>query len=202
MKDKDTKPLDSLTDEELFAMMQAKKQIQEQWPKKINVNNQTYSVKQISKAVRRRIHHLELEAYLLSGKQKEAQSLKEAKKISDKLDRLHAKTAAYYLLNNKAIFMPWRFSITWRRIMMQPEEVSAQINMQAINQVEINFSLANWQNTEQQLALSMKPIGDGVKMTLKRMESGLQQVEEDATKKKEEDNQSTASSKKPRKTKK
>lgn len=195
MKESKPNKPQQLTEEELAILLNAKQQIKENWPKTIHISGRKYVIRQISKAVRRRIHNLELEAYLLSGKQKEATTLREAKGISNKLDRLHAKTAAYYLLNNKAIFMPWVFYLTWRKIMLQPEEVSAQINTEAINQLEINFSLANWQNTEQQLALSMKPIGDGVRQTLKRWESSLQQVEEDAIKKKEGDSLSEASSK-------
>lgn len=195
-----TKP-ETISDEDLARMLAAKRQITERWPREIEVGGAIYKVKQVSKAVRRRIHHLELEAFLLSGKQKEAQTFREAKRINDKLDRLHAKTAAYYLLNNKAIWMPWVFAMTWRRIMRQPEEVSAQINAAAINQEEINFSFANWQNTEQQLALSMRSIGESVRETLKRWESASQQVDEDATKKKEEDDKSAPSSKRRPRTK-
>lgn len=160
----------NLTDESLRMMLDAKERINRRLPREITIGGKKYKVRQISKAVRRRIHHLELEAFLLSGKQKEAQTIKEAKRVNDSLDRLHAKTAAYYLLGNMALWLPWIFSLTWRKIMRRPEEVSAQINAAAINQEEINFSLANWQITEQQLALSMKPIGEGVKQTLKRME--------------------------------
>lgn len=198
MNEADNRPKE-LSEEDLRRILEAQQSIEERWPREVEINGKKYKVLQISKAVRRRIHHLELEAFLLSGRQKDAQTLKSAKKISDKLDKLHAKTAAYYLLGNKAIWIKPLFWLTWRKIMRQPEEVISQINAAAINQTEINFSLANWQITEQQLALSMKPIGESVKQTLKRWESGLQQVEEDATKKKAEDNTSAPShSKRPR----
>lgn len=66
------------------------------------------------------------------------------------------------------------------------EEHTATINNTALNDEEVVFSLANWENTKHQLALSMKPIGDGVRQTLKRWEAAEAQLLEDATKKKAE----------------
>lgn len=175
-------------------MLAAKEHIRQGLPRVISVDGNTYRVKQISKGVRARIHALELETYQLSGKQEEAMPLRKAKKIQRKLDRLHAKTAAYYLLGNKAVWMPWLYALTWRKLMRRSEEHTFQINNAAVNDEEVGFSSANWDITKLQLALSMRPIGDGVRQTLKRWESASQQVEEDATKKKEEDSRSAASS--------
>lgn len=176
-----------LTDEEIDRMTAAKEHIRQGFPRVISVGGKVYTVRQVSKGVRARIHTLELEAYALSGKQKEAMPLRKAKKIQRKLDTLHAKTAAYYLLGNKAVWMPWLFSLTWRRLMMRYEEHTATINNTALNDEEVGFSLANWENTKHQLALSMKPIGDGVRQTLKRWEAAEAQLMEDATKKKAAD---------------
>lgn len=182
------------TDEELDRVVAAKEHIKHGFPRVIAVGGKIYTVRQVSKAVRARIHAFELEAYALSGKQKEAMPLKEAKKIQRKLDTLHAKTAAYYLLGNKALFVPFLFALTWRRLMLRYEEHTATINNVALNDEEVGFSLANWENTKQQLALSMKPIGDGVRDTLKRWRAAEKQVAEDATKKKEEGSKSKVSS--------
>lgn len=190
-----------LTDEELSRLIAAKEHVKQKFPRIIAVDGETYSVKQVSKKVRERIHTLELEAYALSGKQKEKMSLKKAKKIQRKMDRLHAKTAAYYLLNNKALFVPFLFALTWRKLMLRYEGHMATINNTALNDEEVGFYLANWENTKHQLALSMKPIGDGVRETLKRWRVAESQVEEDAMKKKTQDNKSAASSPKARTTK-
>ena len=186
MVEETTKP-HPLSDEELNRMLAAKEFIKQGLPRVISVDGKTYTVKQISKKVRAKIHTLELEAYQLSGQQKEAMPLRKAKKIQHKLDTLHAKTAAYYLLNNKAIFMPCLFALTWRRLMMRSEEHTLQINNAAVNDEEVGFSSANWDITKLQLALSMRPIGDGVRQTLKRWESAVEQADEDASPKKEED---------------
>ena len=185
--------LQPLTDEEIDRMTAAKEHIRQGFPRVISVGDKAYTVKQVSKGVRARIHTLELEAYQLSGKQKESMPLRKAKKIQRKLDTLHAKTAAYYLLGNKAVWMPWLFAITWRKLMMRSEEHSAQINNAAVNDEEVGFSSANWDITKLQLALSMRPIGDGVRQTLKRWESASEQTDEDVTKKKEGDSKSAAS---------
>lgn len=176
-----------LTDEELDRMVAAKEHIKHGFPRVIAVGGTTYTVRQIGKFVRMRIHTLELEAYALSGKQKEAMPLRKAKKIQRKLDTLHAKTAAYYLLGNKALFVPFLFALTWRKLMLRYEEHTATINNAALNDEEVGFSLANWENTKHQLALSMKPIGDGVRETLKRWRAAEAQAAEDATKTKAED---------------
>lgn len=185
MAEENNKPKE-LTEEEMTRMLQAEQQIQQKFPTEITVDGKKYKVKQISKGVGARITRLELEAYFLSGKQKDAKNLRQAKKIQKKLDVLHAKTAAYYLLGNKAVTQPWRYWRLWRKLMMRPEEHCARINDTGANNPNINFSSANWDITKIRLALSMRPIGDGVRETLKRWESASQQVKEDATKKKEE----------------
>jgi hypothetical protein len=177
-----------LTDEELDALLSTKQQIIQRLPTVISVGKRTYKVKQVSKWIATRIHSLELEAYSLSGKQKEPMKLKQAQAIAHKLDTLHAKTAAYYLLNNKALFIPGLFWLTWRRLMLQDEEDCYRINEAGGWNKEINFSLANWEISKSRLAYSMKPVGDGVRQTLKRWAIAEQQAEEDATKKSEADN--------------
>ncbi|MBD5306101.1 MAG: hypothetical protein HDS14_00510 [Bacteroides sp.] len=190
-----------MSEEDLKRFLNASREINNRFPKTISVGEKKYKVLQISKAIRSRINNLELEAYMLSGHQKEATNLRQARKIQRKLDRLHAKTAAYYLLGNKAVFIPGLFRFTWKKLMRRPEEHIARINDAAINNEELNFSSANWDITSLRLALSMKPVGDSVRETLKRWKAAEQQVNEDATKKKE-DAKSEASSKKTRTTRK
>lgn len=183
-QEKDT--IKELSDADVDKMQQAKERVVNHFPRIIAVEDKVYSVKQVSKKVRARIHSLELEAYSLSGKQKEAMPIKQAKNIQRKLDVLHAKTAAYYLLNNKAIFFPPLFALTWRKIMMRSEQHCATINSTALNDEEVGFCLANWENTKHQLALSMRPIGDGVRETLKRWRAAEAQSAVDATQTKED----------------
>lgn len=182
----DEKPK-KFTQDELDIMNAVKEKITGKHPYRILVGSTVYNVKQVSKAVASKIHALELEAYALSGKQKEALPLKKALRITRKLDRLHAKTAAYYLLGNKAIFMPWLFWLTWKRMMLRGEEHCFRINEAGGWNQEINFSSANWDISKLRLAHSMRPVGDGVRQMLKRWEAAEQQSEEDATKKKAED---------------
>lgn len=170
-----------LSDGDLDRMVAAKEHIKHGFPRLIAVGGKVYKVRQIGKWVRMKIHTLELEAYALSGRQNEAMPLRKAKRIQRKLDTLHAKTAAYYLLGNRALFVPFLFALTWRMLMLRDEEHTATINTAALNDEEVGFSLANWENTKHQLALSMKPIGDGVREALKRWRAAEKQVREDAT---------------------
>lgn len=186
IEDKRPKP-EELTDAELDRLLSAKEKIRRKFPQVIEVGGRCYKVRQVSKRVRQRIHALELEAYSLSGAQKDEMPLKRAKKIQRKLDVLHAKTAAYYLLGNRALFVPGLYAVTWRRLMLRYEEHCAVINNAALNDEEVGFSFANWENTKHQLALSMKPIGDGVRDTLKRWRAAEMQAAQDAMKKREGD---------------
>ena len=199
---KDNKHDEELTADEMRAMLLAKEKVVNRFPRRITAGGRKYTVRQISKGVRARIHSLEIEAYALSEMQKDKMSPRKARRIQRRLDRLHAKTAAYYILGNRAVFVPGLFWATWRRLMLRSEEEIAAINDAAVNQTEINFSSANWEITKFQLALSMRPIGEGVREMLKRRESARRQVEEDATKRKEGDEGSKASSGKARTTRK
>lgn len=194
-EDKD-KPAE-LSIDEMKAMLQSKEEIMRQLPRRIAVGGSIYRVKQVSKWIEARIHRLELEAYALSGTQKDAMPLKKAQRISRKLDRLHAKTAAYYLLGNCALFVPFAFWLTWRWLMLRDEEHCAMINDAGAGNKNINFSSANWDITKLRLALSMKPVGDGVRHTLKRWESAEQQAMDDIQKKAEESKSAASSPKAP-----
>lgn len=167
--------------EERARLVAAKEHVRRQLPRVVSAGGRLYAVRQVSKAVRARINALELEAFALSGRQKEPMPLKKAKAIQRKLDVLHAKTAAYYLLGNRALFFPPAFAFTWRRLMLRPEEVIAAINDAAVNDEEVGFYLANWENTKRQLALSMRPIGQGVELMLQRWEAAASQASRDAT---------------------
>lgn len=189
-----------LSFEEMEQMLQTQERIKQRFPREIDINGRKYKVRQIPKGIRKRIHALEAEAFALSERQKETMGVRKAKRIQRKLDTLHVKTAAYYLLGGKAMWIPGLHWFTWHWLMFRTEEEILMINDAAINDDEINFSSANWKITELQLALSMRPIGDGVRETLRRWESASQQVKEDVTQKKEGEGKSEASSEKARKT--
>lgn len=186
MEDNEKDAPQELTEEQMLEMLTAKQSILDRLPTTISVEGKKYKVKQISKGIGARISQLELEAYALSGKQQNEMPLRKAKRIQKKLDRLHAKTAAYYLLGNKAALMPWLYWWTWRKLMMRDEEHCARINDTGAVNKNINFSFANWNITKHRLALSMNPIGEGVREMLKRKESASQQVDKDATEEKED----------------
>lgn len=166
-----------MTKEELIEKEQA---IINRAPCYVSVNNRLYKVKQISNAVRRRISILEKEAYILEEEGKKGVSLKRAKVIDRAIRTLHSKTAAYYLLNNVAIFFPFIWRIKWHLLDLKDSEVTFRINEAGINNVGVDFFLANWQLTKAQLALSMRLVGEGIKQYQERMESAENMLAEDA----------------------
>lgn len=149
-------------------------------PCSIAVGTKVYKVKQISNTVRRRISILTKEAYLLEEEGKQGVSLKRAKYIDRRIRTLHSKTAAYYLMNNIAIFFPFLWWIKWHLLDLKDSEVTYRINEVGVNNEGEDFFLANWHLTKAQLALSTKLVGDGIKQYQERMESAESMLAEDA----------------------
>lgn len=166
--------------EELQKMLLAEQEIANRAPCFVNVGTKRYRVKQISNAVRRKISNLEKEVYVLDQEGKQGVKLRRAKKIDKKLRTLHSKTAAYYLLGNWALFIPFLWSITWRLMDLRDSEHTFRINEAGMNNKGVDFFLANWQITKAQLALSTRLVGDGVKQYQERMESVESMLDQDA----------------------
>lgn len=166
--------------EALNKLLTGEQEIINRAPCVIEVQGKVYKVKQVSNAVRRRISDLEKEAYIYETLGKEGITLKQAKKFDKAIRTLHSKSAAYYLLGNKAIFIPFVFAITWRILDLRDSEHTYRINEAGMNNQGVDFFLANWQITKAQLALSTRLVGDGIKQYAERMESVESMLEKDA----------------------
>lgn len=162
-------------------MAEAEEQIISRAPCRITVQGRTYKVRQVSNRIRRKISLLEKEAYVLEEEGKQGVPLKRAKKIDSKIRALHSKTAAYYLLGNWALFVPFLWRIKWRLMDLKDNEVTYAINSAGAVSKDMDFFLANWQLTRQALALSMKLVGDGINQYAERMESVANMLEKDAS---------------------
>jgi hypothetical protein len=159
--------------------------VQTRQPQIITVGGKTYKIKQIRKFARYWIDKLNREAWWCEQQSKKAISLKQSHRISKRLNTLHAKTAALYLLGLKAL-IPFVFAFTWRRLMLKHDEVIATINLAGYSgDAQVNFSLTNWDITKLQLARSTNLIGSGLKELEQRMQNAKAQAEADATPKKE-----------------
>lgn len=155
----------------LEEMFQESYPIEKRAPCIILVQGKRYKVKQISNTVRRKISDLEKEVLILEKEAKGEITLKRAKKIDRKIRTLHSKTAAYYLLNNWALFIPFLWAIRWRLLDLRDSEITFSINAMGSNNKGADFFLANWHITKAQLALSMKLVGEGIKQHQERVES-------------------------------
>lgn len=152
----------------------------------IEVQGKKYKVKQVSQKVALQIRNLEKEVLVLEREAKSEITLKRAKTIDKKMYSLHSKTAAYYLLGNLALFVPFLWALTWRWLFKKTNEITFAINNAGSNHKDINFFLANWQITKVQLALSTRLVGEGIKQWQERMESVENMLAKDALPKKED----------------
>lgn len=155
-------------------------------PCTVDINGHKYKVKQISQKVRERIMLLELEAQVLEAKGKEGNSIKKAKEITKKLYSLHAKKAAYYLLGNWAIFLPFLWSIEWRVLQLRGNDVTSMINGAGAVSEDVGFFKANWLLSRQERDLYTRPVGECAKQWQERMESVMNMLDKDALGIKEE----------------
>ena len=156
-------------------------------PCRVVAQGTVYNVRQVSNAVRRKISLLEKEAYVLEQEGKMGVPLKRAKKIETKIRTLHAKTAAYYLLGNWALFVPGLFWLKWHLMDLKDNEVTYPINSAGALSHDVDFFLANWQLTKQALGLSTKLVGEGINDYQERKESVENMLEKDASGVKEDD---------------
>lgn len=160
--------------------------VQSKLPCDVVVKNKRYKVKQVSQKVELCIRNLEKEVLVLEREAKGEITLKRAKAIDKKMYTLHSKMAAYYLLGNWALFVPFLWAITWRWLFRKTNEVTFAINNAGSNNPDVNFSFANWQITKARLVLSTMMVGEGVKQWQERTESAESMLDEDALPKKED----------------
>jgi hypothetical protein len=159
--------------------------VQDRVPHFITVGNKSYKIHQPRKFARYWIDKLNREAYWCEQQAKQPITLRKAKKLARKLNTLHAKTAAIYLLGRKAL-IPFVFAIRWRRLMLGYDDTVSAINFAGYKgDDQVNFFSTNWEVTKLQLARSINLIGVGLKDLEERMRSARKQAEEDATPKKE-----------------
>lgn len=186
---------------EVFDMTQQEQLIRDGVPHTIFVGNKTYKVKQIGNTVARRISDLEKEALLLEREAKQELTLKRAKKIDNKIRTVQSKTAAYYILGNYALFVPFLFAIYWRIIDLRNSEHAFRINSAGFNNEGLRFFFQGFQLIKAALVLSTNLLTKGIEDYQQREESATNMLEEDALPKKAEDDKSAASLKARRTTK-
>lgn len=167
--------------EDIEKLLEKEQEIVHRAPCSIEVNGKVYFVRQISNKVRSKIADLEKEAFFLEKQSSEGLALRKAKRVDRKLRSLHAKTAAYYLLNNWALFVPFLWAVKWRLLDLKGSEYTFRINEAGMHNKGLDFFLANWQITKAQLVLSTRLVGEGLKKYQERMESVENMLEKDAS---------------------
>lgn len=153
----------------------------------IYVGRRKYKVRQVAQAINERIVLLEQEAQVLEARGKQGVSQKEAAKITKKLYSLHSKKAAYYLLGNWALFVPFLWAVKWRILQLRGNETTFKINEAGVVSGDLGFSKANWDISKQVRELYMRPVGEVARQAQERLESVMNMLEADALGIKEED---------------
>ncbi len=149
-------------------------------PVVIQVGRRKYRVRQVAQAVKERIVLLEQEAQILEARGKQGVPQKEARRIAKKLYSLHSKKAAYYLLGNWALFVPFLWGIRWRLLQLCGNETTFRINEAGVVNKDLGFSKANWDISKQERELYMRPVGEVAKQAQERLESVLNMLDQDA----------------------
>ena len=153
----------------------------------VRVDGRKYKVRQVAQAVKEKIALLEQEAQVLEARGKQGVSQKEGKKITKKLFALHSKKAAYYLLGNWALFVPFLWRIKWHILQLRGNETTFRINEAGVVSADLGFSKANWDISKQERELYMRPVGEVAKQAQERLETVINMLETDALGIKEED---------------
>lgn len=191
-----------MEEKETFDFIQQKQVIENQLPRKVFVGGKTYNVRQVSQKVRTKIDNLAKEAWFIEKKCKEEMTLKKAQRLNRRLRSTHARIAAYYILGNWALFVPFLYALTWRWLELKNSETMFAINNAGANDHDTTFFFGNWEIIKGVLAISTKAVGDGIKDFAEREASAESMLAEDALPKKEEDGKSGVSSRSARRTRK
>lgn len=155
----------------------------------IKVRGHKWKLRTVSNWQVKCISNLAYDMLYLQRKAKGELTLRQMKRINGKMRTIPAKQAAHYVLGRWLWLVPFLWSITWRRIYNNSEELSATVNTtKTLMGKEKDFYIANLEVQKYLLALSMKQVGDAVEQKRKREESAEGMLEQDASQTKEEGN--------------
>lgn len=167
----------------------------------VTIDGKTWHIRPTSQAQNQKMADMDFDVMYWQRQLKEAQDAKTAKRLNAKIRKAYAKKAAHKVLGMWLRWVPFLYTIMWRRIYNSSEAVSATINAtEAIGENKV-FYLANLGSSKQALVLSMNQVGEAIEQRTKRGESAESMVKKDALPKKE-DSKSGASSNAPRTTRK
>ena len=173
MEDKDTT-------QQALDMAMAAEEIRRKTTRIVEVGSKKYKLRTLTTHLSEKLAALSYDALFYEREiKKDSVDPWRAKKLMRKMRRIPSKMAAVSYLG-RLCYIPFLYAIVWRILHHKSEEVSAAINTAAAQGGEANFYSANWDIIKYRLVLSIRPIGEGIKKMLKRMESAENMVEQDA----------------------
>ena len=178
-----------MDNQQIVEMLIGGKDIERGEPTEIWVKGHKWKLRRVSNWQMKCISNLAYDMLYLQRKAKGELTLRQMKRINGKMRTIPAKQAAHYVLGRWLWLVPFLWSITWRRIYNNSEELSATVNTtKTLMGKEKDFYIANLEVQKYLLALSMKQVGDAVEQKRKREESAEGMLEQDASQTKEEGN--------------
>lgn len=178
-----------MDNQQIVEMLIGGKDIERGEPTEIRVKGHKWKLRRVSNWQMKCISNLAYDMLYLQRKAKGELTLRQMKRINGKMRTIPAKQAAHYVLGRWLWLVPFLWSITWRRIYNNSEELSATVNTtKTLMGKEKDFYIANLEVQKYLLALSMKQVGDAVEQKRKREESAEGMLEQDASQTKEEGN--------------
>lgn len=182
----DNNTTNDINNEELLKMAESGNAISRGRLRSVDINGKRYRLRPISMRQSAEIANLAFDAKMYQERMNSEKDPKKAKKFNEKFRKIPAKMAAHYLLGRWLRYIPLLYRITWKRLYMLPEEVSAMINsVEITGGTDKDFFTANLECIKFQLALSMNQVGDVVKQKQEREASAERMLDEDALPKKE-----------------
>ncbi len=145
----------------------------------VELGNKKYSIRAVSTEVVNKINDLRLEAFFWQKKREGALPLKTVRKADNKIRNMQSLTAAYYLLGNWALFVPFllRFKAWWLRL-GSSEHIYA-INQVGGNNPDQSFFLLGLRSASDQQKLFMSLLSKSEEESQKRSQSAEAMVQAD-----------------------
>jgi hypothetical protein len=152
-------------------MLESEAEIREQLPKKIKVDNSTYTVRRVGNKVRTKISDLAIRIENANNQTAEHKTDAKARRLNRWLRRSHAKIAAYYILGNWALCVPFLHRIVSWYLDWKPSEHTFMISSAGGNNPDDGFFSLNWLLINNLLKQSTQNISSEIEKYLQRKEN-------------------------------
>lgn len=154
---------------------------------RLEIDGKTWKLRPLSKWQCKAMLNHDYDVMYWQRELKSELSRRRAKRINAKINKAYAKKAAHRILGKRWSLIPFAFLITWLRLYLGNEKITATINAADALGEKQSFCLANLGSSKRALGLSTMQVGNAVKQLQERKASAESMLDEDASPKKEGD---------------